>query len=206
MNCRGEATRKKIVDEYNIIPIAYVKLLNGQTKHSDAESEIKDKYYIFECIHKITGGIDVIQCGMGAARHFLKLLNHDPLPLFNPLCETSHSVSKRKIVDVHESNNTKVKWNPMAEQLFNAIMILIIDWDAKPSTTLFELKKIAEKYKYCNPYLVRIIGVNKIISKDNRGRTMTQIINELSIKNNIKDYKFNLLNAELEIAGIKSYF
>ena len=48
MECRGYDKRKKIVKEYNVIPVAHLKLLSHQTKHSDAGSTIKDEYYIFK--------------------------------------------------------------------------------------------------------------------------------------------------------------
>lgn len=85
MECRGYDKRKKIVKEYNVIPVAHLKLLSHQTKHSDAGSTIKDEYYIFKAVNKRNGNEEVIQCGMGAAKDFLRLLNHGGLPIFNPL-------------------------------------------------------------------------------------------------------------------------
>lgn len=34
--------------------------------------------------NKVSGKKEIIQCGMGASRDFLRLLNHEGLPLFNP--------------------------------------------------------------------------------------------------------------------------
>lgn len=53
MNCRGTATRQRIVKEYNVKPVAHIQLLAGQTKHSDAEAIIKEEYYIFNAERKV---------------------------------------------------------------------------------------------------------------------------------------------------------
>lgn len=60
MDCR-EKRRKLIAKEYDIAPIIHAKLLNGQTKYGDAASPITGQYYIFECIHKVTGKLVGIQ-------------------------------------------------------------------------------------------------------------------------------------------------
>lgn len=52
MKCRGTETRKKIVKEYYVEPVAHLKLLANQTKHSDAEAKIEDEYYIFTATRK----------------------------------------------------------------------------------------------------------------------------------------------------------
>ena len=64
MECRSEERRQYIVDNYNVVPIAHIQLLNGQTKHSDAGQTIENDYYIFEAISKANGKKEIIQCGM----------------------------------------------------------------------------------------------------------------------------------------------
>lgn len=44
MDCRGKERRKLIAKEYDIAPIIQAKLLNGQTKYSDAASPVTDQY------------------------------------------------------------------------------------------------------------------------------------------------------------------
>lgn len=41
MECRSEERRQYIVDNYNVVPVAHIQLLNGQTKHSDAGQTIE---------------------------------------------------------------------------------------------------------------------------------------------------------------------
>ena len=107
MDCRSEEKRREIVKAYNVKPVAHLQLLSGQKKHSDAGQIIKNDYYIFEAVHKITCKKEIIQCGMGAARDFLRLLNSEGLPLFNPLCNeekctTNEKQSLKKILRIYK--------------------------------------------------------------------------------------------------------
>ena len=201
MECRGKEKREQIIKEYDIVPIIHAKLLNGQTKYSDAVSPITDQYYIFECIHKVTGKKELIQCGMRAAKHLLELTHNKSLPIFNLLKSDGTTCGS-----VGGTGISKPKWDEMAKQLYNAIMILIIDWNAKPDTPLFGLKKEAEKYKYCAPKLWRIEKVNNVIAKDYRKRKLSEILDDLKKDNDIKEYKFDLLDTELKANGILSNF
>ncbi len=201
MDCRGAVTRELIVNEYVVTPIIHAKLLNGQTKRSDASALIMDRYYIFECVHRTTKAKEIIQCGMGAARHLLELTNQKPLHLFNMLKDEGLTGNGKA------TSEKQKQWNPVAKQLYHAIMILIVDWDAKPNTPLFDIKKKAEKYYYCEPFLDRIKQVNNIIAKDSKNRTITQILDDLrSSGNHVKDYHFQLLTNILIKEGIVSNF
>lgn len=200
MYCRGTETRQKIVKEYFVKPEVHIKLLNGQHKHSDAEAVIKDEYYIFSAKRKSDGGDEQIICGMGAARDFLNILGHPGLPLFNPLHEECRTTFK----SISKQNNGEYKrndsWNETAEQLYNAIMWLIIAWDAKPNTLLFLFKDEIIKYKKFNPYDSKIKRVNTLIANGGKGRTLTEIINGYSANNNIKINlcDFSLLKKRME--------
>ncbi len=119
--------------------MAHIQLLAGQTKYSNAGAIIEKDYYIFETMHKVNGKKKVIQCGMGASRDFLKLLNHESLLLFNPLHGDGSNDGE------HRGNGAggrraQETWNPTTKQLYNAIMWLIIAWDAKHGTPLFECR------------------------------------------------------------------
>lgn len=130
-----------------------------------------------------------------------ELTHNKPLPIFNLLKMPGKSAGTSTRADV-----SKTKWNEMAKQLYEAIMILIVDWDAKPDTPLVALKKEAEKYRYCDPNLKRIEKVNNIIAKDYRKRKLSEILDDLRKSDNIKDYKFDLLDMELKKNKIVSNF
>ncbi len=117
------------------------------------------------------------------SKHFLKLINHEGLPLFNPL--------KNDIVKNNNTYPTKTKSNneknSTAIQLFNAIMWLIIIFDAKPDTALFALKDQIETYINNEPFDSQIKAVNTIIKNLGQSKTLTQLILELKYKNNIRN-------------------
>ncbi|KYK96278.1 hypothetical protein SA3733_02810, partial [Aggregatibacter actinomycetemcomitans serotype d str. SA3733] len=46
-DCRGERIREQLVDDFKIIPLAHVRLLNGQTKESCAGPTLDREYYVF---------------------------------------------------------------------------------------------------------------------------------------------------------------
>ena len=187
MNCRGHETRQRIVRDFEVQPEAHIKLLANQQKHSDAGATIEDEYYVFSAESKIDGKKEVIQCGMGAARDFLELINHKGLPLFNPLVGDSH-VNNRQEYDNRRSGNLQPeKWNKTAKQLYNAIMWLIILWNAKPDTPLFNFKDQVIKYKTCEPFESSIKRVNTTIKNGSKGKTLTEMINGYRADNDIRD-------------------
>lgn len=186
-------------------PIAHVRLLKGQNKKSCTGDRLTDQYYCFYYIHKKNSQIaGTFFCGKYAAEHFLKLLNKNPLPLFDPL---------KGISSYRKSNKTEVRtirtdeWNPVAKQLYEAIHLLIICWDIVPGKVLSEIKEKLEKYYNKEPFLSQIKAINTVISKDCRQRTLQEMIDELRrAGNKIKEYKFDLLNERLSKQNIKSYF
>ena len=186
MNCRGHETRQRIVRDYKVQPEAHIKLLANQQKHSDAGATIEDEYYIFSAKCKANGKKEFIQCGMGAARDFLELINHKGLPLFNPLVGKTH-VDDRQGYDNRGSENSQTeKWNETAKQLYNAIMWLIILWDAKPDTPLFDFKDEVIKYKTYEPFESRIKRVNSTIKNGSKGKTLTEMIDDYRSDNDIR--------------------
>lgn len=190
MDCRGTEKRKWIIGNYDVEPVAHIQLLAGQTKHSDAAAIIENDYYIFNAINKNNGTKEIIQCGMGAARDFLRLLNRRGLPLFNPLCGDSKSEGGKG-----SGGRERLVWDPIAKQLYNAIMWLIIAWDAKPGTALFEFRSDIIKYKEYRPFDWKVKRVNSTIINGGKGKTLTEIIDILRVDNEFREEmcQFNLL-------------
>lgn len=196
MKCRGKETRKQIVKEYNITPILHTILLNGQRKYSDAEAIIENEYYVFEAIRKSDRKKEVIQCGMGAARDFLSLINHSGLTLFNPLKIKNKDIKK----DIETNKKTETEWHPIAKQLYNAIMWIFLLWDIKPGTPVFTFRDDIIKYKGCKPLYWKIKRVNTTIQRLGKGKKLTEYIEVLKSENDFKEeiYNFSLLNNEIE--------
>lgn len=183
--------------------MAHIRLLAGQIKHSDAGATIKKDYYIFEAEGKVNGEKEIIQCGMGAARDFLKLLHHEALPLFNPL----HGEGENDGVGGEHGGcvgdrRFQETWNPVAKQLYNAIMWLIIAWDAKPGTPLFEFRSDIVKYKNVRPFEWKVKRVNSAIQNGGKGRTLTEIIDGFRQNNVVRD---DLCQFDLLIEIINNY-
>ena len=187
MNCRGHETRQRIVRDYEVQPEAHIKLLVNQQKYSDAGATIEDEYYVFSAKRKTDGKKEVIQCGMNAARDFLELINHKGLPLFNPLGGNRHGNNIQKYDNRGSGNLQSENWNETANQLYNAIMWLIILWDAKPDTPLFDFKDEVIRYKTFEPFESKIKRVNTTIKNGSKGKTLTEMIDGYKIYNDIRD-------------------
>ena len=201
MDCRGGQRRREIVRDYDIVPVAHVKLLKGQTKQSDAGPKIDDQYYVFKATNKNkSDDVQIIQCGMGAARDFLSLTNRKSLPLFNPLVMPANHVVNNNQPNTRNSSKS-IKWDPTAEQLHNAIMWIIIVWNTspRPNSPLFKIKSELERYPSRKPFDSKIKAVNTMIQNGNHGSTLTNSINRLKNSNNIRQTvcDFNLLTKRL---------
>lgn len=200
MECRSTERRQWIVDNYDVVPVAHIQLLAGQSKHSDAGATIENDYYIFHATDKVDGRREIIQCGMGAARDFLRLTGHEGLPLFNPLHgeggaggHGGENPGGRRVAEV---------WNPIAKQLYNAIMWIIVIIDAKPDTPIFEIREEVYGLKDKAPFPSRVRAVNTIIRKNFGGRTLTEAIDELRANNNVRD---NMCQFDMLVEIINNY-
>lgn len=145
----------------------------------------------------MSGRREIIQCGMGAARDFLRLIGHEGLPLFNPLHGEGGAGG-------HGGNHggggaggrrTEPVRHPVAKQLYNAIMWLIIIIDAQPDTPIFEIREKVYKFKDREPFPSQVKAVNTIIGKNLPGKTLTEVIDELRANNDVRDEmcRFDLL-------------
>lgn len=199
MDCRSTERRQWIVANYDVTPVAHIQLLNGQTKHSDAGATIENDYYIFEAVNKVNNVKEIIQCGMGAAKDFLKLLKHEGLPVFNPLhgegsvAGGGDGGSSR--VNVSNGERKSEIWTPVAKQLYNAIMWVIVIINAEPNTPIFNIKKEVEESKDREYLQSQVKAVNTIISKNFPGKTLTEAIEKLKAQNNVREEmcKFDIL-------------
>lgn len=220
MDCRSTERRQWIVANYNVTPVAHIQLLAGQTKHSDAGAIIENDYYIFEAVNKVSGTKEIIQCGMGAAKDFLKLLKHEGLPIFNPLYgEGSSGSGGHGNSSGGNAGNGERKsevWNPVAKQLYNAIMWVIVLIEAEPNTPIFAIRAKVDKFKSGEPFQSQVKAVNTIISKNFPSKTLTEAIEELKAQNNVReemcrfDKLVDIINNYIDKDGnhveVQSYF
>ena len=202
MNCHGHDTRVRIVENYNIKCTAHIRLLNEQIIRSDAERDITDTYYIFECVNKNDDNdVDRIVCGTGAARDLLQLANITAPPIFNMLHEGGGEGGAGGAGGGNQHQDEE--WDAAAKQLYNAIMILITAWNLRPGP-IYNYLEEARRYKRCVPYSYRVDRINQIVHR--HGTSLRDVLNQLAQNNNIRNYEFNLLEDILHNDGIVSYF
>lgn len=206
INCRGLNNRLEILEKYDVVPVANLKLLNGDEIKSCANDIITDHYYIFECTLKTdVDKKELIYCGQHVAKDFSKLLDK-PLPrLYNILQDevVDNNISNISTNDDKTSNN--ILWNKERKQLYNAVMLFFIYWKIKPNTAIYDIKNKLEQYISYPPYLNHIKSVNTIIKSS--GKTLDEIIKELESRgNNIKEFKFDLIINRLLKERVKQYF
>ena len=188
--CRGDETRIQLVKIYDIVPISHMSLLKGQVKHSAAEDTITKEYYSFSYKKKgTTETPEIFIVGMHAVKHFLKILNYEPLPLFNLLKSSLNHSSCHENKPVEKQ---KEKWNSLALELYTVINIILMAWD-KNITILSEILTKILNNKNIEPSLSNIKSVNTIIGKDYKKRTIYQILDEFRKENDIKVFKFPLI-------------
>ena len=161
---------------------------------------IENDYYIFYATDKASGKREIIQCGMGAARDFLRLIGHKGLPLFNPL----HG--EGGVGGYGGGNNGRRRqeevWNPVAKQLFNAIMWIFLIIDVKPNTPIFEIREKVCRFKDREPFASQVKAVNTIIGKNFEGKTLLEAIDKLRANNNVRD---NMCQFDMLVDIINNY-
>lgn len=202
MKCRGVAVRQEIVKNFQLRPIAHVKLLAGQMKRSCINDALTDSYYCFSYEGRGDSNFGSFFCGQHAASHFLTLLGEKQLPMFNALKAGDSDVPESSM---HGGMKRKIlKWDAAAKQLYNALNLLVVCWDAPPGPALANIKQRLEQSRDLSPHPSQVKAVNTIISKDFRKRTLREMIDELAVKNDIKSYNFDLLNEilyKIEVAS-----
>lgn len=190
-NCKGDEAKKQIVEEYDIYPISFVKLLEGQ-KREGCCGTLKDVYYTFSAINKETKKEESFFVGKSCAEQFLELLKLKKLPLFNPLTDINDK--SKSATNNDKKNDTKEEIDkvlPINRELLNAIALLSIIWDS-PLKSMRNVCKFS--IESSTPNTKGIIWFNEKLKSDSKGRTLTQMCDELREKYpNFKVYNFDNL-------------
>lgn len=197
MYCRGHNRRIEIVKDYDITPFAHFPVMGSEEVRSDAGDDITDSYFLFNCIHKESKSEELICCGISVARDFCDLLGVDLPRLFNPLVEAGHGGSGGSV------GKSGVRWDPTRKQLYNATMLFII-WLNKKHNVLYSIKEELEQNTDKAPTLSKIKSVNTLYKKYKT--TARGVVEELSKKNHIRDFRFDRVVQVLQDEKIEQYF
>ena len=177
-DCRGEKTREQLVRDFEIVPLAHVRLLNGQTKESCAGPDVGE-YYVFSYRSrpnaKDANGEDVgtFVCGITAANDFINLIQQqDPavnrLPLFDPLAGLGQvgNANNAGRAGAGRGAQQVANWNPIAKELYDAIGMICIMWNLNNVSGALKsvLFNLIEKPMQI-PRSSDIISINTIISR-----------------------------------------
>ena len=81
-------------------------------------------------------------------------------------------------------------------------MWLIIAWEARPGTPLFDFRSDIVKYKRFEPFGWKVKRVNSAIQRGGKGRTLTEIIDGFRRDNDVRD---NLCQFDLLTEIINNY-
>lgn len=202
--CRGHERRVWLCREYEITPVAHLKLLSGQRIESCAGGEITDNYFRFHARRK--GNPDDsgdIICGYPTGCDFCEILDVEKPALFNPLrTENGGGVNPG---GGGGNNPAPEQWNPVMLQLSNAVKILLAYLPYKEDSPLSNIQEAICDYPNYRPFPKYIKAVNTILGSHNL--TMDSVLENIERDNGpIKEYHFNLLSQAIRNLGEKDRF
>lgn len=199
-SCRGEEKKEALVKQYELKPIAYLKLLNNQEKKGCC-GKVTDSYYAFNARNRSTDEVESFYVGYHCAERLLELIPHEKLRLFNPLQSIqSKSVNISGIRGENTLSDARIA--PLNLELSNAIHLLCTTWGQPPHSTLLSYLEYIRQRPGDRTQDFTIIKFNEILGKDRGGRgrrTLSQMIEELRKDNpTMKHFSFPLMSEILE--------
>ena len=203
--CRGHERRLWLCREYEITPIAHLKLLKGQRLDSCAGGEITDNYFRFHARRRGNPeDFGDIICGYPTGCDFCDILNIDKPPLFNPL--RAEPGGGGGAGGGNGGNNpAQEQWNPCMLQLSNAVKILLAYLPYREDSPLSNIQEKICNYPFCNPFPKYIKSVNTVLR--NYDLTMDDVLEDIERQNGpIKDFHFNLLSRTIRDLGEEDCF
>ena len=136
-DCRGEKTREQLVHDFEIIPLAHVRLLNGQTKESCAGPTLDREYYVFSYQNYADqADVGTFVCGITVANDFINLRQRqnpavNRLTLFDPLAGLGQvgNANNAGRAGAGRGAQQVANWNPIAKELYDAIGMICLMWN-----------------------------------------------------------------------------
>lgn len=202
-SCHGDIAKRKLLAKYEIKPKLHTRILNGQ-RIQGCCGPITDIYYLFEAKDRDTKKISDFYVGYDCAGQLLTLANLTDIVMFDPF------KSSQDLTNKSSTNSTKQQKaliiHPLNEELRNSIYLLCSAWGGKaPRGKLRNTIEYIEKMPQRPTDFFAIKEFNRIIEKDAKKRSLTQIINDMRFQNpNLRTFSFPLMEKALKDNGIKS--
>lgn len=195
-SCWGNDAKLEIVEKYNIKPVVYTTLLNGQ-KIDGCCGPITDKYYLFQTENKQTKEAGSFCVGRDCGEQFLKLINHSRISLFNPLQAEPKNQAGR---NAGAGNVNTQQIAPLNKELSDAIQILCAAWGGyAPKGNLQRFLEYINSNPSRPTNSFAVVTFNRIVGKDAKGRTLARIIEDIRRDNpRLRIFTFPLMQQVLE--------
>lgn len=196
-HCRGYEVKQRLVNQYNITPLSYIKLLPNQDKQGCC-GVLRDKYYVFEYRNKINanekGSFFV---GYDCGEQFLDLLNIDKnrYKLFNPLATENNGGG---LGGGGGGAGNAPQRDQLNQEVYNAINLICVAWNTLPKNSIQSILNFVRNPNSRRTDDWTIKTVNTLISHDYHNRTLSQIVQDLSDEYNLRNFSFELMNETIE--------
>ena len=199
-SCRGDEAKRKLLKEYFIKPVSYIKLLPNQKK-AGCCGDITDRYYAFECEHRKTKQKIGFFAGYSCGEKLIQMIGMDKheLHLFDPLKHNLQS-TKKKAVKTGKSgqrntDDKQVKTDMLNQEVYDAIHLIVTAWSGSPYGDYANIISFIRRKPDHRVSDKVVEKVNFLVSKDSKHRTLKLIVNDLRKQYpNIKEYSFDELN------------
>lgn len=199
-SCRGEERKRKIVAEYDIRPLFHIKMIEGQDVLEGCCGKVSDRYYHFEATSKVTKDVESFVVGYDCAEQLLDMAELEYLPLFNPLSHKGSGSGSGSggSQQVKSGVNGKASMAPLNNELSDAIHLLCMSWKGVPRGRLLSSLDFIRRLPGIPTKNFSIVGLNEVIAKDIRQRTLAQMIDDLRKQSpGLRSFEFPLMQQVL---------
>lgn len=195
---RGVEAKEKLVQNYNVTPLVYVRLLEGQTRENKCGGSLTLHYYLFEAENKGTGYKETFYVGDDCGKQLLDLLKipHDRIRLFDPIAQERNNHHGGENQGGGRAIHPLPAMNNIARELFTAINLIFIYLHNEPFGMFVKILDDITKYPTSEPFPSKLKSVNTYLR--NKNLSMSSIIEELRQNNpRFRNYTFNEIKQKL---------
>ncbi|MBC8729451.1 hypothetical protein [Paraburkholderia sp. UCT2] len=211
-SCLGEENKQRIVNGYDLVPVAQIKLLEGQMLKGCC-GKVTNRYYHFEATPKSGGEVETFVVGYHCAERLLELIDHPKLHLFNPLAALGGG-DRGGGIGIGGNGNGRPKTDvsdprklmcPLNAELYDAIHLLCMAWRTVPGAPLRRTLQFLKDRPGQPTNDSSVERFNRIVGADRKERTLTAMIDELRLQNpSLRHFAFPEMAAALTRSNVSS--